>query len=339
MAPPFFRFPRPRSFLHLVPLRTATEFIAFTFAINKVTGLYGLLALLTGYHLNPLQLSHYIYSLLVLALGLYLTPAIRQRDADGALKVLVLAWVYVLDTVINTAYTALFGLGWFVVLSQHLDQDAAGTGGSMTIPGGKTMNHTAGFTDPEHTVSQVDIVATPAPGSLTGQQATAYGSFGSSSTLGGAILGRDGISSVTVLGLLWLTRIYCCIIVLSFARKTLRQHIASISASSTSYTPSTPSDNPNLAPNPFHSSSSIPSWRGRLGSLMLRFPSQRYWLGRDEREEEWARQTSSRLESARGLRIKVPVEAAGGLGERERRARSGTGPPLPVLGAKGKVVE
>ncbi|KAK1090112.1 hypothetical protein LTR48_008945, partial [Friedmanniomyces endolithicus] len=91
-----------------------------------------------------------------------------------------------------------------------------------------------------------------------------------------------------------------------------------------------------MAANPFQNLASSPIWGGRLGALMLRFPSERYWLGRDETEEEWARQASSRLENARGLRIKVPYEAAGGLSERERRARSGTGPPVPMsaLGAK-----
>ncbi|KAK1069128.1 hypothetical protein LTR74_005170 [Friedmanniomyces endolithicus] len=337
MAMSFFRFPRPRSFLHLVSLRTATDFIAFTFAVNKGTSLYGLLALLTGYHLDPLQLSHYIYSVLVLALAFYLTPAIRQRDGDGALKVLGLAWVYVIDTIISTAYTLLFSLGWFVVLSRHLDQDAAGVGAGMNIPGSETINDTAGFTDPEHTVSEVNIVATPAPGTLTGLQATAYGSYEGSTTLGGAVFGRDGVSSITVLAVIWSTRIYCCIIVLSFARRTLRRHIAVTTASSTTYAQS---DNPNMATNPFQSPATSTSWRGRLGVLMLRFPSERYWLGRDESEEEWARQSSSRLENAKGLRIKVPYEAAGGLSERERRARSGTGPPVPMsaLGAKGKVM-
>jgi len=143
----------------------------------------------------------------VLALGFYLTPAIRQQDADGALKVLGLAWVYVLDTIINTAYTLLFSLGWFVVLSRHLDQDAAGVGAGIAVPGSQTMNETAGFTDPEHTVSEVKIVATPAPGALTGYQATAYGSYEGSTTLGGAVFGRDGVSSITVLALIWLKMI------------------------------------------------------------------------------------------------------------------------------------
>ncbi|KAI7296581.1 hypothetical protein KC315_g18718, partial [Hortaea werneckii] len=104
---PVLRFPRPGSFLHLISLRTATEFITFSLAINKVTGFYGILALFTGYHLNPLQLSHYIYSILVLGLICYLSPAIRQRDADGALKVVALAWLYVLDTILNSLYTTM----------------------------------------------------------------------------------------------------------------------------------------------------------------------------------------------------------------------------------------
>ncbi|KAK3074107.1 hypothetical protein LTR53_003754 [Teratosphaeriaceae sp. CCFEE 6253] len=333
MAPPFLHFPKPRSFLHLIPLSTATEFISFTLAINKVTGVYGLLALLTGYHLSPLQLSHYIYSLVVLALLLYLTPSIRQpRDTNSTLKVLGLAWVYVLDTLINSVYTALFGLGWFVVLAQHLNDDTPATGSSGMGPGGQTINDTAGFTDPEHTVSQVEVVATPASGAFASQKATAYGSAAGGS-LGGALFGVDGISSLTILGLLWLTRIYFCIVVLSFARSTLRAYVANQSASSTSYTAPAPEDS-TMASNPFSSATS--GWRGTVGRLMLRFPTQRYWLGRDESEEEWARQTSSRLESARGLRIKVPTD--GGLGERERRARSGTGPPAP-MGLKGKVPE
>ncbi|KAK4996805.1 hypothetical protein LTR28_000069, partial [Elasticomyces elasticus] len=66
--PSFFRMPRPKTFLHFVSLRTATEYITLTIALNKLSGLYGLLALLTGYHLNPLQLSSYVYSLFALAL-------------------------------------------------------------------------------------------------------------------------------------------------------------------------------------------------------------------------------------------------------------------------------
>jgi len=321
-----------QSFLHLISLRTATEFITFTLAINKVTGLYGILALFTGYHLNPLQLSHYIYSLLVLALILYLSPALRQKDGDGALKTVALAWVYVLDSVINSVYTALFGAGWFIILAQHLQEGGEPGKG---VPGGSTMNDTAGFTKPQHTVSSVEIVATPAAGAVPGQEAVAYASAGSLASNDGVILQPGSIASITVISLLWLIKIYFCIIVLSFARSTLRQYIAS--ASSASYQQS---DDATMAENPFQANSGLGAgWRGKLGRFMLKFPTQRYWLGRDE-SEEWVRATSGRFEAGRNsrLRIKVPPPAENGVGERERRARSGTGPPLPMAvgGAKSK---
>lgn len=320
-----FHFPRPRSLFHLISLHTATEFLTFTLAINKVTGLYGILALFTGYTLNPLQLSHYIYSLLVLFLAAYLSQAIRQRDGDGALKVVGLAWVYVLDTVINSVYTSLFGAGWFLLLAQHLNETTPVAGGK--IPGGSMMNDTAGFTDPEHIVSEVNVIAAPASGVMSGQDAVAYGT-NTGAPLGGVIFERGSIATLTLLALFCVIRVYLCIIVLSFARSTLRQYIAN---SSTSYSQT---DDPTMAENPFRTGREEGTgWRGKLGRFMLKFPSKRYWLGKDESEDEWVRATSGRFESGRGLSIKVPHNA---LGERERRARSGTGPPLPA-GVKGKL--
>jgi hypothetical protein len=75
---------------------------------------------------------------------------------------------------------------------------------------------------------------------------------------------------------------------------------------------------------------------------MVKFPTKRYWLGREEsdRQSDWERATSGRFESGRqALKIKVPNQEAG-VGERERRARSGTGPPPPPLapGSLGKKV-
>ncbi|KAK5117385.1 hypothetical protein LTR62_006003 [Meristemomyces frigidus] len=321
-----FCFPRPQSFLRLIPLRTATEFILFLLGVNKVTGLYGILALLTGYPLNPLQLSHYIYSLAVLGPICYLSPAIRgQQDSSSTVKVIALAWVYVLDTVINSVYTMLFGLGWFALLARQAGEGS----GALDGMGQGTMNETAGFTSPEHDVSKVDIFTTPAPGAMPGQEARLYAISGS---LSSAVLSQGSVSTLAVLVALWVIRVYFCVVVLSYARSTLRAYIASTSA--TSY--STASD-ANIAENPFrHGRAEGEGWRGALGRSMLRFPTKRYWLGRDESQAEWASGADARLEGARGLRIKVPGGSVGGVGERERRARSGTGPSVPMLPLKGK---
>ena len=137
----------PQSFLHLISLRTATELITLTLLVNKVTGLYGILAIFTGYDLNPLQLSHYIYSLVILVLVGWLGPSIKKPEEP--LKNVALAWIYVLDTVVNSAYTALFGAGWFIVLAQNLDSSPIGPGDVENTPGAGTIDDTAGFTSPE----------------------------------------------------------------------------------------------------------------------------------------------------------------------------------------------
>ena len=236
------------------------------------------------------------------------------------LRVLSLAWIFVIDTIISSAYTALFGLGWFVLLAQHLGDEvktpAAG------VPGQGMMNDTAGFTDPSLTISHVEVAASPAPDAFAAQQATTYAYPGSPFT--SAVLTAQGsIMSLSILIVLWVLRGYMCLVIFSFARSSLRTYVAASSAKSTMGFADASGD-ATMASNPFADDS---SWKGKLGRFMTRFPTQRYWLGRDEREDEWARQTSQRFESGRtagGLKINVP---SGGLGERERRARSGTGPP------------
>lgn len=345
MTMPILRFPKPQvsrledavsqggrltapsqSFLHLLSLRTATELITLTLLVNKVTGLYGILAIFTGYHLNPLQLSHYIYSLVILVLVAWLAPAIQKPDQP--LKNIALAWIYAIDTVVNSVYVTLFGAGWFVVLAQSLSNPNAVAGSDLTgTPGAETIEDTAGFTNPEFNATHVEVIAKPLPGIMPGQQAIAYHTqFGS---LGSAVFESGSMASLTVIGLLWIIRTYFIIIYMSYARSVLRAYVAS---TSTNYSQS---DDPALAENPFRvEREEGAGWKGKLGRLMCRFPTKRYWLGKDESQDEWMRATSGRFESGKGpgLRIKLPER---GVSERERRARSGTGPPPPP-GSAGK---
>lgn len=93
---------------------------------NKVTGVYGLLAILTGYQLSLLQLSTYVYSIGVLGLLIYLIPHIRRQSP---FECLALAWMYALDTGINTAYTAAFGLDWYFTSTASEVSDAGDSQG------------------------------------------------------------------------------------------------------------------------------------------------------------------------------------------------------------------
>ncbi|OAQ83065.1 RAS small monomeric GTPase Rab6 [Purpureocillium lilacinum] len=124
------RTSRPQSLFGVISLQTGTELISLALIFNKVTGVYGLLAILTGYQLSLLQLSTYVYSIGVLGLLVYLIPHIRKQSP---FECLALAWLYILDTVLNGAYTAAFGLEWYFA-SSATDGDGSPRG-STSLPG------------------------------------------------------------------------------------------------------------------------------------------------------------------------------------------------------------
>lgn len=103
-------------------LQTATEMISLALLINKVTGLYGLLAILTGYALDGIQLSMYIYSVVVLITLAFLLPHIRRQSP---FQNLLLAWLYIFDTATNAAYTAFFAVEWYIASEGNPAGDAA----------------------------------------------------------------------------------------------------------------------------------------------------------------------------------------------------------------------
>merc|ERR1711964_855579 len=76
------RVPRPRTFLYLMSLRTGVEMVSLSVIFNKLTGFFGLLAILTGVSLSPLHLSMYILlnSVGALALISFLMPHIRKQS-------------------------------------------------------------------------------------------------------------------------------------------------------------------------------------------------------------------------------------------------------------------
>jgi len=313
-------------------LRTGTEFITFSLIINKLSGLYGVLALLTGIHLSPLQLSMYLYSLLALALATYLAPHIRRQSP---LQCLALAWLYVLDSLINAAYTLAFGVGWFLVLAQHNSPNPGepGTPGAIeSTPGGAMMDDTAGFTNPSFTVTSVDVVATAVPGTIGEQDGTLVGhppisardvAAAASIAPGGAlhttILQSGSIASITVIATLWLIRLYAMLVVLTYARRALRQHIATTSQASLRLQTGNSSSETAMADDPFAvGQEEGQGWSGRLGRLMLSV-GRSYWLGADENED--------RERVMRGRAHKDGEAPATGVFERERRRRAGTGPP------------
>lgn len=111
-----------QTFLGLMSLQTGTEMISIALLINKVTGLYGLLAILTGYSLDAIQLSMYLYSVAVLGTIAFLIPHIRRQSP---FQNLALAWLYIVDTAANSAYTTTFASKWYMKSGGNPEGDAA----------------------------------------------------------------------------------------------------------------------------------------------------------------------------------------------------------------------
>ncbi|MCJ1288047.1 hypothetical protein MMC26_007400 [Xylographa opegraphella] len=273
-----------QSFLVFMSLRTGASLATLTLLLNKVSALYGLLALLTSLHLSPVQLSMYIYSLLVLAVITYLAPHIRTQSPFHCLA---LAWVYAIDTVVNAGYTVVFAVAWFLVLAQHQSQNPSqdGTPGA----GGVMINDTAGFISPKYNVSHVELVGTAA---MDSSDSIAVGSpavaaAGMNTTPGAPMLSHgflqpEGITSATVVVVLFLIRIYLMLIVMSFAREVLRRHMSRIQHDAT--TLQVHDEKSGQAQTPFSERYTAgKGWKGRLGRAMVK-PGRRYWLGAEHEQ-------------------------------------------------------
>lgn len=320
-------------------LSTGASLITLSMLVNKLAGIYGILALFTGYDLSTFQLSMYMYSTGALILTAYLARHIRKQSP---LQCLALAWFYVLDSIINAAYTAVFAATWFLVLAQH-DAGASEKKG----PGAVTMDQTSGFTDPQFNVSRVEVVATPQPPHAvagTGQDAVAAGvpaanaaTSGSNGAIQSAILDSQNMNSIGVIIAMWTIRAYFCLIMLAFARMVIRQHIANTSApSKTTVDYTAASTNSQLAENPFAPTNPEgQGWPGKLGRFMVSI-GRSYWLGSDE-DDSWmygmgGKFRKSGVVGEEGGFALSKIESGPVNAERERRRRSGTGPPVPAPG-------
>lgn len=294
-------------------LRTGVEMISLSMIVNKITGFFGLLAILTGFQLSPLQLSMYIYSVVALGMLAFLMPHIRKATPFHNLA---LAWLYLFDTIINTAFTAAFAITWFLAVSA----DDSNQGIPSTAPGAGMIADTAGFTSPEYNVSKVDVVST------AGQEAVAFatsaakaGSAGAPS-LGHAVQIQESIPSIMVVVLLTLVRVYFILVMMAYARQVLRHHIYSTSSSKlhlhTDGVADAPAENPFAVGTPQGA-----GWKGKLGRIMVKV-GESYWLG-GVTDDSWVKGMDGRFKTSK------TVSGPPGTLERERRARSGTGPPTP----------
>lgn len=296
-----------QTFLYVMSLQTGATLVALSLLFNKISGLYGILALLTGFELSPVQLSMYIYSLVALLLSLFLVTHIRKQSP---LQCLALAWLYLIDSVINAAYTVAFAVSWFLIISQHEHSAPPSGPGSM-------MGDTAGFTN-----DNINAAVERRSGKDSGSPSLSHG-----------VMQPESIESIGFVCALWMIRIYFVLIMMAFARQCLRQHAFDNLATlprhgmqSVNHSRNSSGVNTEVDLNPFSiRKPDGQGWQGKLGRVMVSV-GRSYWLDAED-DAGWMTGMTRRFRrQAPGSKLNT-VDS--GPSERERRRRSGTGPPMP----------
>lgn len=242
-------------------LQTGTEIITLALLLNKITGIYGLIAVLTGYALSALQLSMYLYSVLCVAALAFLMPHIRKQTPFHNLA---LAWLYLLDTAINAAYTTSFAVAWYL----------------------------AGFHDPEGTAGKDASPNTPGVGG--GNNGTYAGGAGSPREED--LQARETAVSMVTIVALTLVRAYFAVVVAGHARAVLLRFAEGRPVQEARVGVGGAAQKGRVG-NPFaEGTAEGDGWRGGLGRVMVSV-GEGYWLGSRE-DEEWTRDVSSKFRSA-----------------------------------------
>lgn len=141
----------------MISLQSATELISLALVFNKVTGFYGLLAILTGYDLSLLQLSTYIYSIAVLVGLIVLFPHIRKQSP---FECLALAWLYIVDTVLNAFDTLIFGMEWYFTSATNVGTERLPTMVSQGLESLKQESAVYGKIVPQETALSMVLIVT-----------------------------------------------------------------------------------------------------------------------------------------------------------------------------------
>ncbi|KAL1902309.1 hypothetical protein Sste5346_001285 [Sporothrix stenoceras] len=220
-----------------------TEIISTTLFFNKLTGAYGLLAILTGFSLNFIQLSAYLYNVAILVLLAICIPHIRR---ETPLPNLALAWAYTIDTLINAAYTATFALRWYLASSSAAAAAAAATSAAAAVAEAANTTVPAAV---ETASSTVDAITSAAASAATAA-ATAVSEFvlrddtagvvtlsntGATAVEatpspiptagGGGWMGaHETAASLTLIVLVTVVRFYFCFVVVAHTRQALQRY-------------------------------------------------------------------------------------------------------------------
>lgn len=221
---------------------------------NKLTGLYGILAIITGFELSLLQLSTYIYSIIVLVLLAILIPHVKKQSPFECLS---LAWIYIIDTLINCACTTFFAVQWY--FSSIADSE--------------------GHPQQQFNTTALPVESPDSPAAL----------YKRIQNLPGAVnvaMPHDTAFSFVLIAAFTLVRLYFSLVVAAYAQQVLLRHVDL----------QMENDRPRAKDvnGPFAvGTDEGEGWRGWIGRTLLSL-GRSYWLDYKD-QEDWARLMNERF--------------------------------------------
>ncbi|KAF9453609.1 DUF1753-domain-containing protein [Macrolepiota fuliginosa MF-IS2] len=188
------------SFLGLVDLKTGVT-IALLFALfNKVAGVYGLIAVLTGAGGSFAQLSLYIYSVIALVALVWGLRAVKDEDPKHTLY---FAHLFAADHVLSTAWTVFFAIDLWV-WTPHDGRRQANSAAQEEMM--KTANITVHLTEEERKIAAM------------------------------AIWNHEKGTAAVVIAFSWLFKLYFALLIYSYATHLRKGSYRSLPLSRSNYT-------------------------------------------------------------------------------------------------------
>ncbi|POS88154.1 hypothetical protein EPUL_000329, partial [Erysiphe pulchra] len=280
------RIPRPTRFLGVMSLSTGVEMISVFMIFNKLTGFYGLLAILTGLRLTSLQISMYIYSCLAFVVLVYLMPHIRKQSP---FQCMLLGYFHLIDTVTNILFTCAFAINWFLTVT-------SGSSTSSTVLGSDKVAKAMDLKNQMYNISGDQNVAKPVNSVTAVNEAVVYSVVSTTASSGSRF--DETIPSVVLVAALFMVRVYFVLVVLAYARQVLRRHAFLTSPSKQHLHTDGCADNL-LENNLFTFGSSEESgWKVKLGRLMITMGGD-YWIGEAMTDDAWAKGIDSRFRTSK----------------------------------------
>jgi hypothetical protein len=209
---------------------------------NKAAGIFGILSIFTGHPISAVEWVMNILQILLLPLFIMAFINIKKKNA---LRILVFAYIYILDSVAMFAFTIYFIVHWFTAGAREAASNAPSPTATAAItsladlgaqPTTTTMPHHEAWpvATPmpdiyrrDELVGQ-DGVATSATAGAAGAGAVAMQSSGSSAGSSGvnqsASLGQEIAVTIVLTVFVMLVRLYFTLVIVGYARQLVRVH-------------------------------------------------------------------------------------------------------------------